>query len=119
MMLPLLLLSSCSLDNVWEFPQHKSHGYFTVFQVEPVWWVEGHVGSELHCRAVECLSKASAHSSLSSLVPSFTFLLSLACSQSPLLGGFLISLLGPVTVSHSTWNLFPNPSTTSAANPVS
>ena len=55
------------------------------------------IGSELHSRAVRCLRKASAYSPLSTLVPSLIFLLSCLYSYFPLLGGFLMTLLGPLS----------------------
>lgn len=42
--------------------------------VESVQWLEARVGSELHSRAVKCLSKPAAYSPLSSLVPSLILL---------------------------------------------
>lgn len=68
--------------------------------VESVWWVEAHTGSESHSRAVKCLSKASAHSPLSSLVPSLIFLLN--CFES------LVPHCCEVSLSPS-WDLSPSP----------
>lgn len=56
--------------------------------VESLWWVEEHIGSELPSRAVKCLSKAFAHSPLSSLVPSLIFLLNCLESLIPLVVKF-------------------------------
>lgn len=62
--------------------------HINVFQVESVWWVEGYIGSELHSQAIKCLSKASAHSSLSNLVPFFIFFTELLVSLISLIGKF-------------------------------
>lgn len=64
--------------------------------VESVWSV-AHSGSELHSRAVKCLSKASAHSPLSRLVPPLIFLLN--CFES----------LIPLVFLSPSWDLSPSP----------
>lgn len=56
--------------------------------MESVWWVEAHIGSESHSRAVKYLSRASARSPLSSLVPSLIFLLTCFESLVPLVVKF-------------------------------
>lgn len=40
-------------------------------------------------------------------------------SLTPFVVKFPVTLLGPVTISHPLWDLFPSPSKTFVANPVS